>query len=73
MKKIPKVMTTPDLIGVIEAIEDSLSANVAHEKMESLRMLFHSVIEGAEHVGFDLRAEKMWLHQIARAGSKATA
>ena len=73
MRKIPKVVTTPDLIGVIEAIEDSLSSNVSHEEMESLRQLFFSVIDGAEHVGFNLQQEKMWLNQIARNSGKATA
>jgi len=73
MQRIPKVVTTPDLIGVIEAIEDSISSNVAYEDMESLRCLFYSVIEGAEHIGFDLQAEKLWLHQIVRIGGRATA
>lgn len=59
MSKLPKVVTTPDLISVVEAIEDS----PASEEVEVLKRVFDSVLRGAELVGFDLTSEKMWLHR----------
>lgn len=72
--KLPKVVTTPDLLSVIEAIEDSMRKGVTfQEEVDVLRKVFHSVIEGAEAVGFTLEEEKHWLDYLVVSDSPATA
>lgn len=74
LRRLPKVVTTPDLVSVVEAIEDSLAAEKPkYEEIEVLRKVFDSVFQGAEEVGFDLSAEKTWLHCISSMRSKASA
>lgn len=74
LSKIPNVVTTPDLVSVVEAIEDSLhSEEVDSMEIEALRRLFFSVLEGGERVGFDLSHEKAWLARLNRSGNKASA
>lgn len=71
--KLPKVVTTPDLLSVVEAIEDSISAVPSQpEEIEILKKVFDSVLRGAEAVGFDTTPERLWLQQLARQ-TKATA
>ena len=54
MSKLPKVVTTPDLISVVDAIEDSmLTGTGAAEETDILKKVFDSVLRGAEAVGFD--------------------
>ena len=58
LKKLPKVVTTPDLVSVVEAIEESLnSTSPRFEEVEVLRRVFDSVLLGAQDVGFDLEAD----------------
>ncbi len=74
IRRLPKVVTTPDLVSVVEAIEDIL--NVENPKLDEvavLRKVFDSVSLGAEEVGFDLTAEKRWLHCISALRGKASA
>lgn len=73
MSKVPNVVTTPDLIGVIEALEDSLHDEANDEDLDILKKLFHSVLDGAENVGFDLSNERTWLQHLNRSGVKASA
>lgn len=73
MDKLPNVVTTPDLVGVIEALEDSLQEHAPQDEVEVLKKLFYAVLEGAESIGFDLTQEKKWLKQINRSGYKASA
>jgi hypothetical protein len=74
LSQVPSVVTTPDLISVVEALEDSLQGPESDPReVESLRRLFHSVVEGAERVGFDLTDEKAWLMRLNRSGNKASA
>lgn len=74
LKKLPKVVTTPDLVSVVEAIEESLNSNNPRfEEVEVLRRVFDSVLMGAQDVGFDLEAERAWLSCIASLRGKATA
>ncbi len=73
MDKLPTVVTTPDLLGVIEALEDSLTSQAPPEDIEVLKKLFHSVLDGGESIGFDLSDEKSWLKQVNRSGLKASA
>jgi len=74
LKKLPKVVTTPDLLSVVEAIEESLNCHRPRfEEIEVLRKVFDSVLVGAQDVGFDLEAERAWLSYIATVRNKATA
>lgn len=74
MTKIPKVVTTPDLVSVVEAIEESLSAENTHPlEIEVLRKVFDAVIEGGEAIGFDLQDERAWLKRLANSKYKASA
>lgn len=69
MSKLPKVVTTPDLISVVDAIEDSmLTGTGAAEETDILKKVFDSVLRGAEAVGFDLTSERVWLHNLGRSG-----
>lgn len=71
--KLPKVVTTPDLLSVVEAIEDSMSSTPAQpEELEVLKKVFDSVLRGAEAVGFDTTSERVWLQGLARQ-TKASA
>ena len=74
LKKLPKVVTTPDLVSVVEAIEESLSAKgTNNEEVDVLRRVFDSVLSGAEAVGFELDNEKSWLNLITGIKQKASA
>jgi hypothetical protein len=74
MDKLPRVVTTPDLLSVVEAIEESLgSESSAIEEVELLKRVFDSVLIGAESVGFDLTSERVWLHQFCVGDRKASA
>ncbi len=67
LSKLPKVVTTPDLLSVVEAIEDSMANEPAHpEELEILKKVFDSVLRGAEAVGFDTTPERIWLQGLTR-------
>lgn len=73
MSKLPKVVTTPDLISVVDAIEDSMLTGAGSaEETDILKKVFDSVLRGAEAVGFDLTPERVWLHNLSRT-SRASA
>lgn len=57
--KLPRVVTTPDLVSVLEAMEDA--ADSADRDLSVLRELFDSILRGAERAGFDVQKEKAWL------------
>ena len=74
MGKLPSVVTTPDLISVVEAIEETMSADQSEpEEIEILRRVFGSVLEGGEAVGFDLTSERIWLTRLTHSGHKHSA
>lgn len=74
LRRLPKVVTTPDLVSVVEAIEDSLNHDKPKlDEVEVLRKVFDSVYRGAEEVGFDLTAERTWLHCISSLRGRASA
>ena len=74
MKKLPKVVTTPDLVSVIEAIEESMSNEGTHPiEIDVLRKVFDAVLEGGEAVGFNLKSERAWLKWLQPGNSKASA
>lgn len=71
MNKLPKVVTTPDLVSVMEAIEDSLDSENSGYELEVLKKVFSSILQGAENVGFKLTEQKIWITRIS--ASKVTA
>lgn len=74
MSKLPKVVTTPDLLSVVEAIEETMSLDgVAEDEVDVLRKVFHSVLQGAEAVGFDLTSERVWLQSLGRLSNRLSA
>ena len=71
--KLPRVVTTPDMMSVLEAIEDA--AESADKDLSVLRELFDSILCGAERAGFDVTKEKTWLlpYLSATPGFRASA
>lgn len=74
MGRIPKVVTTPDLLSVFEAIEESLSGDQSldHE-IEILKKVFQAILTGGEHAGFDLSFERRWLGRLLPTKYRASA
>lgn len=74
MSKIPKVVTTPDLLSVFEAIEESLSSDTTPDhEVEILKRVFQSILHGGENAGFDLSFEKRWISRLVSAKNKISA
>lgn len=74
MSKIPKVVTTPDLVSVFEAIEESMSSDTTPDyEVEILRKVFQAILQGGELAGFDLSFEKKWLFRLVPHQFKASA
>lgn len=75
MDKLPKVVTTPDIVSVFEAIQEALHADSLEgfEEIEVLRRVFESVLAGGEEVGFDLTREREWMSRIPAMSIKASA
>lgn len=72
--RLPKVVTTPDLLSVFEAIEEVLNAEAFNpEEIDVLREVYHSILQGGEAVGFDLKPERMWLGRILSSAVRASA
>ena len=71
--KLPKVVTTSDLLSVFEAIEESVSGASPGEETEILKRVFNSILLGGEQVGFDLTKERGWLRRLPTVTSKASA
>lgn len=63
LDKLPKVVTTSDLVSVFEAAEEALSAGRL-EEVEVLRNVFHAILMGGECIGFDLTSEKGWFIRL---------
>lgn len=64
-KKLPKVVTTADLLSVIEAIEGSLYGTDRYqESLHDIKLFFETIASGAESVGFDLSGERLWLERL---------
>jgi hypothetical protein len=63
--QLPNVVTTPDIISVIEAIENSMFNDEFNEnEIRSLKTLYNSVLSGAEKAGFTLSEERTWLSRL---------
>ena len=65
LSKLPRVVTTPDIISVFEAIQDALhNASPESSEVTVLRKVYEAVLAGGEAVGFDLATERAWLARI---------
>lgn len=74
MAKLPRVVTTPDILSVFEAIQEALhSSDPQGTELALLRRVFEAVISGGEFVGFDLNRERAWLRRIPASVVKVTA
>lgn len=74
-QRLPKVVTTPDLVNVVEAIEESMNHDEMGEpelKIDTLHQVFNSVLNGGEFIGFDLSSEKEWVKRLISCRSKIT-
>ncbi len=61
-QKIPKVVTTVDLKSVVKAIEDTYDEDnyQTDVELEVLTKVYHSILLGAESVGFEMSVERSW-------------
>lgn len=74
MSKIPRVVTTPDLLSVLEAIEESFGSDSTPEhEVEVLKRVFQAILTGGELAGFDLTFERKWLSRLVPTKMKASA
>lgn len=74
MSKLPRVVTTPDLVSVLEAIEESLSSDSSHDhEIEILKRVYQAILAGGETAGFDLEFEKRWIARLAPTRYRASA
>ncbi|MDZ4677838.1 MAG: hypothetical protein SGI74_10045 [Oligoflexia bacterium] len=73
--KLPRVVTTLDLLSVFEAIEEAVTSasDGRAEETETLKRVFNSIILGGEEIGFDLTTERSWIRRLAVVGSKTSA
>lgn len=74
LTKIPKVVTTPDLRSVYEALEDLIAAdNTNPGEALVLRKVFISILEGGEKAGFNLEDDRNLLSRFLASHSAASA
>lgn len=74
MSKIPRVVTTPDLLNVIDAIEDSIECPLNKKnEMDMLKRVYVSILKGAENIGFNTSPEKELYHNLIVRKLKGTA
>lgn len=65
LEKVPNVVTTPDIVSVFEAIEESLHDSMLDiDELETLKKVFQSILIGAELIGFDMSNERDWLQRL---------
>ncbi len=61
--RIPRVVTTVDLLSVSKAIEQFFDADETPDskaELEILKKVYQSILLGAEKIGFKMTAEKNW-------------
>ncbi len=73
MSRIPKVVTTPDLQSVLDAIEDSLGSDQSESEVEILKKVYYSILTGAERIGFALPFERRCLERLMATKTRASA
>lgn len=61
-EKVPNVVTTPDLLSIVEALSEF--DGTEDSEVQTLRMMYSSILEGGEAVGFNLSRERLWLSQV---------
>jgi hypothetical protein len=65
LSRLPRVVTTPDLMSVFEAIEEVMNSDGKNnEEVTVLKEVYHSILTGGEAVGFDLKSERVWLSRL---------
>ena len=65
MNKLPKVVTTPDLLNFIEVLEESIfDTRVSQKDIKDVKQYFDSLLLGAENIGFNLICEKIWMLKL---------
>lgn len=69
--RIPRVVTTPDVVNVFDAIQDAVhnQGPDSHDVI-TLKKIFEAVLSGGEDAGFDLKAERTWLRRLSNATPK---
>jgi hypothetical protein len=71
LKKLPRVVTTPDLVSVLEAIEETLSSpGVPSDEAEMLKKAYFAIVMGAELIGFRMEKEREWLIRLIASSSQ---
>lgn len=77
MSKLPKVVTTPDIKSVFDALQEALQDHDDQdddfEEIDVLRRVYEAVIMGGESVGFTLTNERYLLSCVPRTKVRATA
>ncbi|MES3038944.1 MAG: hypothetical protein V4736_13630 [Bdellovibrionota bacterium] len=73
MSRLPKVVTTPDLISITSAIEENLNVETFSSELEILKKVYFAVLLGAESVGISLPAERRWYLGLTATALKACA
>jgi len=58
--RIPNVVTTPDLLSIVEALSD-FDFEEDYEEYRALRRMYYSILHGAEAVGFEIENERLWI------------
>lgn len=67
LTRIPRVVTTIDLVSVTKAIEDLFDSDETAQSLaeiEILKKVYQSILYGAEGVGFKMQAERVWFSAI---------
>ncbi len=74
-QKIPKVVTTVDLKSVVAAIEETYEDDgyQTEVELEILTKVYHSILLGAEAVGFEMIEERNWFVRSMLNRKAATA
>lgn len=73
MSRLPKVVTTPDLFSVYEAIEEAMGSEGSDHEVEILKKVYQAILTGGEKVGFDLDFERRWLNRLMGSNFRASA
>ncbi|MBC7741164.1 MAG: hypothetical protein H7061_03140 [Bdellovibrionaceae bacterium] len=76
LARIPRVVTTIDLVSVAKAIEDLFDTEEnadSKSEVEVLKKVYQSILFGAVNIGFKMQAEKKWLTSILLNHSAAVA
>jgi hypothetical protein len=74
LAKLPRVVTTPDVVSIFEAIQDALHAlDTDTHEISVLKRVYEAVLAGGESVGFDLGKERRWVARIPATLTKTSA